>query len=57
MALAPRAPRVALVTGSGGSQRLPRLIGARRVAEHMRTEDAAAGLRAFRERCRRKETS
>jgi enoyl-CoA hydratase/carnithine racemase len=27
------------------------------VAEHMRTEDAAAGLRAFRERARRKEKS
>ena len=27
------------------------------VAEHMRTEDAAAGLRAFRERARRKESS
>jgi enoyl-CoA hydratase/carnithine racemase len=27
------------------------------VAEHMRTEDAAAGLRAFRERARRKERS
>lgn len=29
----------------------------RKVAEHMRTEDAAAGLRAFRERSRRKESS
>jgi enoyl-CoA hydratase len=28
----------------------------RKVAEHMRTEDAAAGLRAFRERSRRKES-
>ncbi len=28
-----------------------------KVAAHMRTDDAAAGLRAFRERSRRKETS
>ena len=56
-AAASRTVKLLVDRGLDGDLRTGLQLELRKVAEHMRTEDAAAGLRAFMARSRRKETS